>query len=80
MKIDEVGGRILPKVFSETYHANFLQEHITDLIKTLDLNTDRRKIINMRKRLLYTNYRVSQNLPKYYGAEVYSFLQMVTEH
>ncbi|XP_029050128.2 amine oxidase [flavin-containing] A-like [Osmia bicornis bicornis] len=67
---NEVGGRILPKAFSETYHANFLQEHITDLIKTLDLNIDRRKIIDMRKRILCTNYRPSQNLPKYYGAEM----------
>ncbi|XP_076393395.1 amine oxidase [flavin-containing] A-like [Megachile rotundata] len=74
---NEVGGRILPKVLSQTYHANFLQQHITDLIESLRINVKPGKIINTREKILYSKSGPSRNLPKYYGAEIYSFLDMI---
>lgn len=78
LEIDEIGGRILPKDSSDTFHANSLQTHITELVNTLHIETVRGQNIDAKKRILYTKRGPLQKLPRFYGAEVYNFLQTVT--
>ncbi|KOX78697.1 P protein [Melipona quadrifasciata] len=71
----EVGGRILQKSFNNTYHANSLQKHVTDLVAKLNIKTDQISNAETRQKILYTNNAALRILPKFYGAEVYDFFQ-----
>lgn len=78
MEIDEIGGRILPKDCSDTYHANFSQGHITNLLRTLQIATARTQDIEDKEQILYRKGGPLKKLSGFYGAEVYNFLQTVT--
>ncbi|XP_015429590.1 PREDICTED: uncharacterized protein LOC107186239 [Dufourea novaeangliae] len=75
----EVGGRILPD-YSDTYYASSLQEHITDLTNQFHVITNEGENIDVKKRILYTKYGPSKKLPRFYGAEVHHFLQLVEKN
>ncbi|CAK9833767.1 Amine oxidase [flavin-containing] A [Anthophora retusa] len=76
---NEVGGRILSKNFSDTYHANFLQKRITNLLETLHINIEQ-KHSKSNENVLYTKGKPLQTLPRFYAAEVHSFLQTIEEN
>ncbi|XP_043257643.1 amine oxidase [flavin-containing] A-like [Colletes gigas] len=75
----EVGGRIL-KDYSDTFHVNSVQKHVTSLIKAFHIKTERGRNIDGKETILYTKYGPLQNLPGYNGAEVYNFLQTMEEN
>ncbi|XP_017792591.1 PREDICTED: amine oxidase [flavin-containing] B-like [Habropoda laboriosa] len=75
----EVGGRILSRNLSDTYHANFLQKRVTNLLETLRINIEQRRS-KSNENVLYTKGKPLQTLPRFYAAEVHSFLQTIEEN
>ncbi|XP_017756687.1 PREDICTED: probable flavin-containing monoamine oxidase A [Eufriesea mexicana] len=76
----EAGGRILSRNFSNTYHANFLQKHVTELLRTLHIKINEGSIDLAKEKILYTREKTLKVLPKFYGAEVHNFLRMIEEN
>ncbi|XP_076243927.1 amine oxidase [flavin-containing] B-like [Calliopsis andreniformis] len=76
---DEIGGRIRPKDCSDTFHANFLQKHITELVKTLHIGIGHAEDTEDKKRILYRKGGPLHKMPRFYGAEVHNFLQTIEE-
>ncbi|XP_035732344.1 uncharacterized protein LOC118446140 isoform X1 [Vespa mandarinia] len=73
---DKAGGRVLSQNYSESFYASLLQERVTQLIRTLNIDTYSRQNKD-GKRVFFTKDGPVENFPSLFAAEIRYFIQVV---